>query len=295
MSISIGIPFFNAEKYLADAIRSVFAQTHTDWELILIDDGSTDGSLNIAKSVKDSRVRVYSDGKNKKLASRLNEIVQLAKYDIIARMDADDLMSPKRIEKQMEILKNNSNIDLVSTGVISITDDLKIIGQRGSNFSNITLEDLLHKRKGVTHAAIIGNKLWFKRNKYDTSLKIAQDYDLWLRSTIKNDFKIQVIKDPLYFYREEGNATYSKLKSAYINERIMFRKYAGKYKSKLIFKSFIKTIIIYILNRFNKMEILLNKRSISNIDSKFEKTFKNDIYIIKNTVVKGLTLKNINE
>jgi len=64
MSITIGMPFYNAEKYLADAIRSVFAQTYQDWELILMDDGSTDQSLEIAKSVDDPRVRVFSDGKN---------------------------------------------------------------------------------------------------------------------------------------------------------------------------------------------------------------------------------------
>ena len=69
MKVSIAIPFYNAEKYLRDSIRSVFAQTHQDWELILMDDGSTDGSLAIAKSIKDPRVSVYSDGQNKKLAA----------------------------------------------------------------------------------------------------------------------------------------------------------------------------------------------------------------------------------
>ena len=107
MGITIGLPFYNAENYLELAIKSVFAQTYQDWELILMDDGSTDRSLEIAKSINDPRVSVYSDGKNKKLAARLNEIVRLAKYDYLARMDADDLMSTKRIETQMNILKNN--------------------------------------------------------------------------------------------------------------------------------------------------------------------------------------------
>ena len=81
MKITIAIPFYNAEEYLPDAIRSVFAQTFQDWELLLIDDGSTDASLAIANSVDDERVRVISDGKNKKLAARLNEVTQWAKYD----------------------------------------------------------------------------------------------------------------------------------------------------------------------------------------------------------------------
>jgi len=288
MPITIGIPFYNAEKYLADAIRSVFAQTYTDWELILINDGSTDNSLAIAKSIKDSRVRVFSDGKNKKLASRLNEIVKLAKYDIIARMDADDLMSPTRIEKQLAILNNNNKIDLVSTGVISITNNLKIIGRRGTDNSNISLYELLFKKTGIVHASIIGKKAWFERNKYDTSLKIAQDYDLWLRTAKNNDLRIQIIKDPLYFYREEGNATYKKLKLAYKNERKMYRKYAGKYRFKLVLKSFLKTIIVFILNLFNKIDLLLINRNSKKEDLKLIGLFERDIKIIKNTPVKGL-------
>ena len=102
--ISIGIPFFNAERFLLDSIRSVFAQTHQDWELILVDDGSTDRSLEIAQSIADPRVSVYSDGKNKKLAARLNQIHTLAKFDFIARMDADDLMATDRIRRQLTFL-----------------------------------------------------------------------------------------------------------------------------------------------------------------------------------------------
>jgi glycosyltransferase involved in cell wall biosynthesis len=159
MPITIGLPFYNAEKFLADAIRSVFAQTYTDWELILMDDGSTDGSLEIAKSVNDPRVRVYSDGENKKLAARLNEIVQLAKYDIIARMDADDLMSPTRLEKQLKVLTNNSKIDLVTAGLFSTTNDLKLIGVRISNKSDIKFNEVIQKKSnGIVHAAILARK-----------------------------------------------------------------------------------------------------------------------------------------
>ena len=152
-NITIAIPFLNAEKYLVDAIRSVFAQTHTDWELLLIDDGSTDKSLEIAHSIKDSRVRVISDGFNKKLASRLNEITDIASHELIARMDADDLMSPDRLKIQLEILKSHPEIDLVSCGLYSTKNDLSLVGIRGGDFTDYTVEELIWKRKGFTHAA----------------------------------------------------------------------------------------------------------------------------------------------
>lgn len=291
MSISIAIPFYNAEKYLADAIRSVFAQTHKNWELILIDDGSTDGSLKIAKSVQDPRVRVYSDGQNKKLATRLNEITQLAKFDIIARMDADDLMSPTRLEKQLKILENNQDIDIVSTGVYSVTNNLKLIGIRGVDTKKIEFKELLFKKKGIVHAAVLGRKNWFVRNQYNPTLKIAQDYDLWLKSSLKNDLKVCTIATPLYYYREEENATSKKIIAAYKNERAMYKKYAGKYYVQLLLKSYVKSMIVYFLGKIHKLEFLLNKRGSGVIDSELLQLFNKEIAVIKSTNVTGLPVK----
>jgi len=286
MYISIGIPFYNAEKFLLNAIKSVFAQTHTKWELILIDDGSTDNSLKIAKSINDSRVRVISDGKNKKLASRLNEIVQLAKYDLIARMDADDLMSPTRLEKQLNILIENQKIDLVTTGLFSVTDDLKPIGIRWHQNTSITFNEVIQKKGcGVVHAAILAKKDWFLRNKYNQSLKIAQDFELWVRTYYKNDFKIHLLQEPLYYYREESSATAKKMLMAYKYDRTVFNNYAGKQKIQLILKSFLKSLIVSILNKINRMDLILNKRSNTFSDKKLLEKFNSELKIIKNTII----------
>ena len=101
-----------------DAIRSIFYQTHKNWELILVDDGSTDRSLNLAMSIIDERIRVVSDGENKGLSYRLNQIVSLARYSLVARMDADDLMAPNKFQKQIKILNDNPELDLISTKLL---------------------------------------------------------------------------------------------------------------------------------------------------------------------------------
>jgi glycosyltransferase involved in cell wall biosynthesis len=288
MPITIAIPFYNAENYLLEAIRSVFAQTYKEWELLLIDDGSTDNSLNIARSVKDARVRVLSDGKNKRLAGRLNEVTKLAKYDFIARMDADDLMSPFRLEKQMEVLKRNENLDLVTCGNFSISNDTKIMGVRHHLSTSIDLADLLNKKgSGVLHAAILAKKKWFERNSYNTKLKTAQDYELWVRSTAKNDFKIFLMEDPLYYYREEDNVTPEKLLRAYRSERTLFRKYATANKSLLINKSRLKSFIVRFLGLINKTHLLLRSRN-NVIDNKSKEMYKKDLEIIKNTLIPGI-------
>jgi glycosyltransferase involved in cell wall biosynthesis len=288
MKVSIAIPFYNAEKYLRDSIRSVFAQTHQDWELILMDDGSTDGSLVIAKSIKDPRVSVYSDGQNKKLAARLNEITKLAKYDIIARMDADDLMSPTRIEKQLNILKDNLNIDLVSTGLFSVSDNLDILGARCHHHSTISFHDLISKNGcGIVHASIIGRKEWFLRNKYDTKLKLAQDYDLWLRASKNNDLNIFLMNEPLYYYREIGSINPIKMLLAYSYERQMYKKYVSDFKF-LVFKSYLKSIIVKFLCVINQFQFLINRRSNQVIDTTVLKRTNLEIQTIENTNVNGL-------
>jgi len=285
MYVTIGIPFYNAEKYLLDAVKSVFAQTHKKWELILIDDGSTDNSLAIAKSIKDPRVRVYSDGKNLKLAARLNQITELAKYDYIARMDADDLMSPTRIEKQLKILKDYPEIDLVSTGILSIDENLDIIGYRVPNYNYISFELLLEKKgTGIVHASILSKKEWYKRNRYDEILKIAQDYELWLRASSKNDLNIFLIKEPLYYYREFNNVNLNKILNAYKNDRQVIKKYAKKYKLKFLTKSYIKTILVYILLKFGLNKFLLNQRVNSEIPKSIVNTYNENLKQIKSQI-----------
>ncbi len=288
MYVTIAIPFYNAEIYLLDAIKSVFAQTYQKWELILIDDGSTDNSLKIAQSIKDPRVRVYSDGKNKKLAARLNEITHLAKYDYIARMDADDLMAVDRIEKQMEIIKSDSSIDLVTTGVFSTNNQLDLIGYRTHHSNTITFNEIINKKGcGIVHAAVIGKKEWFLRNPYNEKIKFGQDFELWVRTSLKNDLKIYLINEPLYYYREERSVNKNKIITAYKIERSIYKELLpfSSLRAYLIYKSYIKSFLVLVLYATNNMGLLLKKRSSNEIPLDLKGKYINNLRIIRNTVI----------
>jgi glycosyltransferase involved in cell wall biosynthesis len=291
VAVTIAIPFYNAERFLIDAIRSVFAQTYQNWELLLIDDGSTDKSLEIARSVNDPRVRVISDGRNKKLAARLNEITNLAKYEYIARMDADDLMSPYRIEIQMNILESHPSIDLVSTALYSVKNDLTLVGYRGSNDSNVSFERLIKREVGILHASLLARKEWYKRNKYLESLNVCQDSDIWLRASKKGDLKIKILANPLYVYREEGNITAKKLLQAYKIERKVFSKYIDdhSYRTYYILRSHAKTMSVQYLDRFNHLKIFHRRRNRSLTNEQID-DYKNMIETIKSTKVAGIDL-----
>ena len=129
--VSILLPFFNAEQTLGPAIRSIIQQSYPHWELILIDDGSTDHSLEKAKRFDDSRIKIVADGRNLKLPRRLNQGVKISRGRYIARMDADDVTYPDRIETQLQFLERNPQIDVVASRV----DHIQCTGKDRGNLS----------------------------------------------------------------------------------------------------------------------------------------------------------------
>lgn len=201
--VTVGISFLNAEKYLRQAIYSVFAQTITNWRLVLINDGSEDASLQIAKSfASDTRVTLLSDGLNLGLAARLNQISELATTPFIARMDADDLMSTHRLETQIHYLTSHPKVDLTATGLISMSDASEYQGQRFSPWSWASTYSILTHKTGIAHATVLGRTEWFIRNPYRSNFDRAEDIELWVRTNEKQDLKIALIADALYYYRE---------------------------------------------------------------------------------------------
>lgn len=283
LGITIGLPFYNAEKYLLDAINSVLMQTHKKFELILIDDGSTDSSLAIAESIQDPRVIVLSDGLNKKLATRLNQIVNISKYDYIARMDADDLIAPTRLEVQLSYLIENDEVDIISTGLYSVTNDLSLVGIRGDNFNSISHEDILFGRKSIVHAALLGRKSWFLRNPYNESLPQSQDTDLWLRSSKVNDFNVMTISEPLYIYREEDNATLEKIERSI---KIKIKNFEDNIdepmvKLLLLSKLHLKLLLTKLVFFIGLKKVILRRRSNPKIEEKHRKAFDDLIIYLK--------------
>jgi len=280
MLISIGIPFYNCQDYLAAAIKSVLAQTYKNWELILIDDGSTDDSLKVALSFNDKRIRIISDGKNKKLASRLNQIIEEAKGEYIARMDADDMMDSTRIEKQVDILNKNSEFDLVSTGVASISNENEIRGFRIYQNSKLSNYDMISGNIGIVHASVLARKSWYLRNNYRENI-IAEDYELWNRAYFKDDLKCYKIPEPLYYYREDDNVTYCKLMRAYKNQIEIIENYKDKLSKfdylKINSKMYLKVFIIYILNLVGMIDVLLKKRASEKVDENEFNAIENNI------------------
>ncbi|HWE52286.1 MAG TPA: glycosyltransferase [Bryobacteraceae bacterium] len=199
--VTIGLPFFNNESSLLDTIRSVFAQTYQDWELILVDDGSSDRSLELARTIRDERVRLFSDGENKGLARRLNEIADYARGDLMLRLDADDLMHPTRAARIVEYFRTNPNADAVFSGAYVIDESGEVTGFQPV-VERHTVQEVLRKFFAC-HPTLAGTTRWARANPYPARTKRAEDLDLWCKCFPTTRF--EYITDPLYYCRIQSD------------------------------------------------------------------------------------------
>ncbi len=199
-TLTIGLPVLDAARFLEDALRSVFAQTFSDWELIAIDDGSSDGSAAILQRLKDRRVRTLADGEHRGLGARLNQVVSLAAGKYIARMDADDLMHPERLARQLAFLEANHDSDLVGCGLISFDAEERPISVRRlpALHAQITADPL--RGFAIAHATVLGRTEWWKKYRYNERSRGCEDWELWFESYAQSRFAN--LPDLLYFYRE---------------------------------------------------------------------------------------------
>lgn len=286
MRVTVGIPFFNNEKTLLDAIRSVFCQTFQDWELILVDDGSSDNSLNIARRIKDPRVNLISDGVNKGLIARLNQMVNMARGEYFARMDADDLMHPERLQKQVEFLDAHPDVDFVATAAYIIDDRNQVTGKRGDIISNISAKDVL-RRSPFVHPTITGRTAWFRNNPYDPLFVRAEDRELWCRTFGRA--QAAILSEPLFFYRELGSFNISKYIASKKTDMKIITKYgpsivgySGTFS--LLCKEWMKCIIYKIFTSVRLERVLIDKRSKSISDKEKEMAEKVISYILSTSV-----------
>jgi glycosyltransferase involved in cell wall biosynthesis len=220
--VSIVLAFFNAEQTLEPAIRSIIKQSYPHWELILLDDGSTDNSLVIAKHFEDSRIRVVADGKNLKLPSRLNQGISLSRGKYIARMDADDIAYPSRIETQLKFLDKHPYIDLVASRVIIFEAQGKIVGTYPYRKRHSDICKRPWAGFYLPHPTWMGKSSWFKCNPYNVLTSKTQDQELLLRTY--DNSKFACVPEILLGYRKSNLSLRNIFIGRYLYSRMLIKK-----------------------------------------------------------------------
>ena len=200
--VSVILPVYNGGDNLLPAVISVIQQTFKGWELILIDDGSTDIAVEGIKNVSDPRVRIFQDGFNKGLAARLNQGIESASGAYIARMDQDDLCFPDRLERQVKFLETHSNIDLLSTrALIFRSIDARVIGLLPYRKDHESITRHPWRGMYMPHPTWMGRADWFRKFKYCLPEVVrAEDQELLLRAL--QESKYHSLPEVLLAYRK---------------------------------------------------------------------------------------------
>ncbi len=198
--VSIALPSFNAEKTVGDAIASIMLQTYQNWELLFIDDGSSDQTVAVARSFKDPRIKIYADGANKGLPARLNEAIDKSAGKYFARMDNDDICFPDRLLRQVEYLEAHGDVDLLATRALTFVTPGQVVGL--FPFRETHEEICSHPWRGfyLPHPTWMGRLEWFKKYRYRTpGVRNAEDQELLLRSYPASRFAC--LPEILFAYR----------------------------------------------------------------------------------------------
>ena len=192
------MPVYNGSKFLVEAIDSILNQTFNDFEFLIIDDGSTDQSIDQIKSYDDPRIQLNVNRKNIGLSATLNKGLDLARGKYVARMDQDDISMPERIKKQFEFMEYNSDVDVFGSwlrlmgkydGILELETDSEKI-----KMNLLTNVNLAHSSVMIRKSTLVKCNL-----NYNPTFSVAQDYDLWVRMFEYCSFA--TLPEPLLRYR----------------------------------------------------------------------------------------------
>lgn len=197
--VSVLMPAFNSELYIAEAIESILNQTHSNIELIIFDDGSTDNTRAVIQQYQDPRmVKILSD-ENYGVVRARNDMIDRASGQYIALMDADDIADPTRIEKQLKSIERGE-CDVCGSAQWVLDEASHKIKKSKDKFSDSDLRALLAVYCGLCNSAIMGKAEIFKRFKYDTSILTSEDYYLWVQMAAAG-YRFLNLKERLITYR----------------------------------------------------------------------------------------------
>ncbi len=209
--ISVILPVYNSEKYIFEAIQSILDQTYTHFELLILDDGSTDNTLSIINKFSDERIKIFTSERNYGIVHQLNKGIDNSRGEFIARMDADDISHPERFNKQIDYLISHPNIDVLGTFANKIGEEAGLIEYNYNKPEQISF--LLNFYCYMLHPAVMMRKRIFSKCKYSSDYPLAEDYGLWCK--VNNGSNLYILDEVLLDYRihnEQTNKSDKRLK-----------------------------------------------------------------------------------
>lgn len=211
--VSVVLPTYNAASTLTDAVMSILEQQLREIELIIVDDGSTDGTDRVLAGIDDPRLVILHHPANLGYVAALGTAIDHATAPIVARMDADDIAHPDRLARQYEILRRRPSVGLVSTAFVSVDPDGRQLRQHGVPPDHAAAWFRLHFANCLAHPTVMYRRTAYDAvGGYDQRAVPADDHDLWLR--MAEVVEIATIPDPLLRYRRSPESMSARLEDA---------------------------------------------------------------------------------
>jgi len=208
--VSVVIPAYNEEKYIASAIDSIIKQTYKSWEIIVVNDASTDNTINIIEKYKDDRIHIINNQQNMGAGEAQNIGFMNAKGTYIAILAGDDVACPDRLQRQVQYLTDNPEIGLLGTGYKIIDQDSVTVRKVQYELSPIEVRwKLLYGNPIGASTVMFKTKILAECGMYDCNIVYGEDMELWARIAQKYD--IAVIPDILTQYRVHSGSLTSKI------------------------------------------------------------------------------------
>lgn len=267
--VTVLMPAYNAEKHIREAIDSILQQTCTDFEFLIIDDGSTDSTADIINEYNDTRIKLIRNGDNKGLIYSLNYGLDIAKGKYIARMDADDISLDTRFEKQVNFLENNIDVTILGTAFSFLGTSYEIHHPNYNDEIRIKLLDDV----SFAHPTIMMRREAIKDIRYNSSYKYIEDYQYWVMLAV-NNLKMANLDEVLLEYRQHEDQVTSQnfekqqivktqIKKEYLSH--FFGKYLTEHELCSVNKYFdinlpSKIIILNKLSEINKKQNFFHKK-----------------------------------
>jgi glycosyltransferase involved in cell wall biosynthesis len=207
--VTVALPVLNGGAVLENAVRSILYQSWPNWELLLLDDGSTDGAINRLTFLSDPRIVFIRDGQNLGLAYRLNQAVAMAKGKYFARMDHDDLCHPERFVRQIAFLEAHPEVELLATQCLTMDEQERLIGMLPSAINHADICRRPWQGFYMAHPSWMGKTEWFRRNAYqDPAPYCCEDQELLLRAHYSSCY--HTIPEYLLAYRVRTHTPWKK-------------------------------------------------------------------------------------
>ncbi len=205
-AVTVLMGVFNGLPHLAGAIESILAQSFADFEFLIIDDASTDGSVDVIAEYarRDARVRVILNQENQGLGAVLNRGVQEARGTLVARMDADDRSVPHRLERQVAFLESHPDVDIVGSYALDVTASGEPVRERRVPTEHSRIVAVIWSCPLIHPTVMYRRDKIIRAGSYLPTLRRRQDYDLWFRC-VRDGLVFANIPEPLvhYLYSEE--------------------------------------------------------------------------------------------